>query len=222
MCQSPAMNRIQRRFAGTRLAGRIGTRRPQVATVPQVRRIVKRALHKDEEEKYAIVQASYTVSITPGIYTIANTSQGSSGGTHVGDECRLRSIWFRWAMGVADVTNVMRVIIFVWHPLMSFAAPAATNILKTVTPPNQITSCYQEDGEDQYTILYDHVQALGTVAGTPSNPVGLFRRKLNLKQDYATGSSNCSNNLYVLLVSDSGAVTDPYIYWTSRVAFTDS
>ena len=110
------MNRIQRRFAGTRLAGRIGTRRPQVATVPEYVVLLKRALHKDEEEKYAIVQASYTVSITPGIYTIANTSQGSSGGTHVGDECRLRSIWFRWAMGVADVTNVMRVIIFVWHP----------------------------------------------------------------------------------------------------------
>lgn len=85
----------------------------QPATVKQVRKIVKKALHKDEEEKYAIVQASYSVNTTCGIYNIANTSQGSSGGTHVGDECRLKSIWFRWQMGVADVTNVMRIIIFV-------------------------------------------------------------------------------------------------------------
>lgn len=216
------MDRIRRRFAGTRLAGRIGTRRPLAATVPQVRRIVRSALHKDEEEKYAIVQAAYTVNTTCGIYNIANTSQGSSGGTHVGDECRLTSIWIRWAMGVADVTNVMRMIVFVWKPNMAFVAPAATSILKTVTPPNQITSCYNEDGEDQYTILYDLVQPLSTIGGTPSNPCGVFKRKLNLKQDYATGSSNCSNNIYVLLVSDSGAVTDPYVYFTSRVGFTDA
>lgn len=193
----------------------------QPATVKQVRKIVKKALHKDEEEKYAIVQASYSVSTTAGVYNIANTSQGSSGGTHVGDECRLKSIWFRWAMGVADVSNVMRIIIFVWHPLMSFASPAALNILKTTTTPNQITSCYQEDGEDQYTILYDKVQPLCT-SGDNYNPVGIFKKKLNLKQDYATGSSNCSNNIYVLLISDSGAASDPYIYFTSRVAFTDS
>lgn len=215
------MNRIRKRFAGTRLAGRIATRRPQMATIPQVRRIVKRAIHVDEEEKYAIVQGSYTVNTTAGIYNLANTAQGSSGGTHIGDECRLKSVWFRWAMGVADVSNVMRVILFVWHPNMGFATPAATSILKTVTPPNQITSCYQEDGEDQYTILYDRVQPLVTV-GDNYNPVGLFTRKLNLKQDYTTGSSNCSNNIFLLLISDSGAVSDPYIYFTSRVAFTDA
>lgn len=188
-----------------------------IATKSYVRRLIAR----NEEEKYAIVQASYTVNTTPGIYSLANTSQGSSGGTHVGDECRLKSIWFRWAMGVADVSNVMRVIIFVWHPNIALGTPAATQILKTVTVPNQITSCYQEDGEDMYTILYDRVQSLSTLAGT-SNPVGMWQRKLNLKQDYTTGSSNCSNNIFVLLVSDSGAVTDPYIYFTSRIAFTDA
>lgn len=197
------------------------TRSRKVATVPEVNTMIKRALKRDEEEKYAIVQGSYTVSTTPGIYSLANTAQGSSGGTHVGDECRLKSIWFRWAMGVADVSNVMRVILFKWKPNLAFAAPSATNILKTVTVPNQITSCYQEDGEDQYQILYDKVQPLNTV-GDNYNPVGLFTRKINVKQDFLTGSSNCSNNIYLLLVSDSGAVTDPYIYFTSRIAFTDS
>lgn len=192
----------------------------KVATVPQVKSIVKRALHKDEEEKYAIVQASYSVSTTAGIYSLANTSQGSSGGTHIGDECRLKSIWFRWQTIVADTYNVVRIIVFVWKPNIGFATPAALNILKTVTTPNQLTTCYNEDGEDMYHILYDNV--IPMVTGNTNTKVGKFQKRLNLKQDFLTGSSNCSNNIYVLLISDSGAAADPTVNFTSRIAFTDA
>jgi hypothetical protein len=214
------MNRFQKRFAGTRLAGRIGTRRPQVATVPQVRRIVKSALHKDEEEKYAIINQSYSVSTTPGLYVLTNTAQGSSGGTHVGDECRLKSLWFRYNLTVADASNALRVILFTWKPNLGYASPAALNILKTVTTPNQLTSAYQEDGEDMYHILYDRVHFVSAVG--PVQAGGLVKRKLNQKMDFSTGSSNGSNNIYLLLVSDSGAASDPTFNFTSRVAFTDA
>jgi len=151
---------------------------------------------------------------------LSNTSQGSSGGTHIGDECRLKSLWFRYNVTVADASNQVRVILFIWKPNLSYASPAALNILKTVTTPNQMTTCYNEDGEDMYRILYDKVHFLSAVG--PVQAGALVTRKLNLKMDFATGLSNGSNNVYALLVSDSGAASDPTVNFTSRIAFTDS
>lgn len=211
---------IQRRFRGTRLAGRLGPKNS--VTAPQVRKIVRRALHADEEEKYAIVHASYSVSTAAGVYSLSNTSQGASGGGHIGDECRLRSIEFRWEAIVGDTFNVIRCVVFVWKPNMALTGtPADTDILKTVTPPNQITSCYEEDGEDMYRILADFNVCMVT-GGDNQVKTGKFSRKLNLKQDYTTSTSNCSNNIFVLLISDSGAVAHPTFNFTSRIAFTDA
>lgn len=194
----------------------------KLATIPQVRSIVKRALRSNEEEKYAIVHGSYSVSTTAGVYSLSNTSQGSSGGGHIGDECRLKSIEFRWDAIVADTTNFLRVILFVWKPNMTLTGtPADTDVLKTTTPPNMITSCYEEDGEDMYRVLYDKVILL-TTNGDNAIAVGKMYRKLNLKQDYTTSSSNCSNNIFLLLISDSGAVSHPTFNFTSRIAFTDA
>lgn len=189
-------------------------------TVPQVKAIVRKAIHAEEEEKYAIINASYGVATAPGLYVLTNTSQGSSGGTHIGDECRLKSLWFRYNVTVADASNAVRVILFIWKPNLAYAAPAALDILKTVTTPNQLTSCYEEDGEDMYRILYDRVHFVSAVG--PVQTGALVTRKLNLKMDFATGSSNASNNVYVLLVSDSGAVSDPTVNFTSRISFTDA
>lgn len=187
-----------------------------------VRKTVKRVLHNEEEEKYAIVHASYSVSTAAGVYSLSNTSQGASGGAHIGDECRLRSIEFRWNAIVGDTYNIIRCIIFVWKPNMALTGtPADLDILKTVTPPNQLTSCYEEDGEDMYRILYDKNIVLVT-GGDNQAASGVVTRKLNLKQDYTTGSSNTSNNIFVLLISDSGAVAHPTFNFTSRIAFTDA
>lgn len=189
---------------------------------PEVRHIVRQALRSDEEMKYALISASYSVTSTSGIYNLANTSQGDTGGEHIGDECRLRDIQLRWHVTCADNLNTVRMIVFVWKPQMAFAGPAAINILKTVTPPFQLTSPYQEDGEDQYRILYDKVVCLGLSAGSPLHVYGKWKRKLNIKQDYQTSSSNCSNNIYILLVSDSAAVVDPTIDFVTRIGFTDA
>lgn len=183
---------------------------------------VKRLIAKNEEIKYANVNNQISPSTTPGIYNLANTSQGSSGGAHLGDECILKSLWFRYTMNVADVSNYLRMIIFVWKPNMGYVAPSASAILKTTTNPYNLTSMYNEDGEDQYRILYDVTHCLATNAGTPYIKSETIQRKLNLKQDYLTGSSNCSNNIYVLLVSDSAVPSDPFITWSSQVGFTDA
>lgn len=200
------------------MGGVKSAKRQKVAT----QRYVKRLISANEEIKYANVNNQIAPSTTPGIYTLANTSQGASGGQHLGDECVVRSIWLRYTMNVADISNFLRVILFVWKPNLGYVAPSAAAILKTITNPYNLTSMYNEDGEDQYRILYDVTHCLATQGGTPYVKSETIKRKLNLKQDYLTGSSNCSNNLYLLLVSDSAVPSDPFITWSSQVGFTDA
>lgn len=183
---------------------------------------VKRLIRKNEEIKYANVNNQISPTTSVGIYTLANTSQGVGGGSHVGDECILKSLWLRYTMDVQDISNYLRVLIFVWKPNMGYVAPTPANILKTTTAPYNLTSMYQEDGEDQYRILYDVTHCLSTQAGTPYVKSETIQRKLNLRQDYTTGTSDCSNNLFILLVSDSAVAPSPFITWSSRVGFTDA
>lgn len=217
MPQKMSMKR-SRSSVGPAIVKSLFSKRPKVAT----QRYVKRLIARNEEIKYANVNNQIAPSTTVGIYTLANTTQGVGGGSHVGDECILKSLWLRYTMNVADISNFLRVIIFVWKPNMGYVAPSAASILKTTTNPYNLTSMYQEDGEDQYSILYDVTHCLATNGGTPYVKSETIQRKLNLQQDYITGSSNCSNNLYILLVSDSAVPSDPFITWSSRVGFTDA
>lgn len=215
------MNILAGMRARTRFRAQAARAANRVATVPQVRSIVRRAIAKDEEIKFAEVNSSYTVSTTAGIYNLANTTQGADGGSHLGDECVLHWLRFSVNMGVADVDNFIRMIIFVWKPNMAYAAPAASSILKVTTALTNLTSPLQDDGADQFRILHDQVYTLSTTSGF-SNRAFVLRKKFRLKQDYTTGSSNCSNNIYVLLVSDSAAVTDPYVRFSSQIGFSDA
>jgi len=123
--------------------GSIGAKRSKVvATKSYVKRLIK----SNEEMKYANVNNQISPSTTPGIYTLANTSQGSSGGQHLGDECILKNLWLRYTMNVADVSNYLRMIIFVWKPNLGYVAPSAAAILKTTTNPYNLVSMYNEDG----------------------------------------------------------------------------
>ena len=217
MPQKMSMKR-SRSSVGPTIVKSLFSKRSKVAT----QKYVKRLIARNEEIKYANVNNQISPSTTVGIYTLANTSQGVGGGSHVGDECILKSLWLRYTMNVADISNFVRMIIFVWKPNLGYVAPSASSILKTTTNPYNLTSQYQEDGDDQYTILYDQTFCLATQGGTPYVQSGTIQRRLNLKQDYSTGTSNCSNNLYLLLVSDSAVPSDPFVTWSSRVGFTDA
>lgn len=200
------------------LAGRGISKRAKVAT----QKYVKRVIARNEEMKYAIVSNTYSAVTTVGVYSLSNTAQGSSGGTHVGDECTLKNLEMRMLVTVADATNVVRATIVRWKPNLGYAACSAAAIYKTTTAGLVLTSGFQEDGEDMYTVLYDEVFCLAAAGGCPEQIYRLIKRKFNFHQDYLTSTANTSNNLYLLLSSDSGAVTDPQVQFFSKIGFTDA
>lgn len=172
--------------------------------------------------KYAIINTTYDASTTPGLYCLSNTSQGDNGGTHVGDESVMKNLELRMLISVADATNSVRVVLFRWKPNIGYVAPGAGSILKDATTLGNLTSCYLEDGEDQYQVMYDELFLLAAAGGNPEQVSRNIKRTFNLRCDFTTGTSNSSNMLYLMLISDSAAVTHPKVQFMSKIGFTDS
>jgi len=183
---------------------------------------VKRLIARNEEMKYAIINQSYDATTTPGLYCLSNTSQGDNGGTHVGDESTMKNIELRMLVSVADATNAVRVVLFRWKPNIGYVSPGAGSILKDATSPGFLTSTYLEDGEDMYQVYYDEVFLLAAAGGNPEQVSRRVQRRFNLKCDFLTGTSNSSNMLYLMLMSDSSAATNPTVQFMSKVGFTDA
>lgn len=193
-------------------------KRPKVASQTYVKRLIAR----NEEMKYVIVANTYSAITTTGVYSLSNSSQGITGGQHIGDECTLRDLDFRMLVSVADSTNVVRVSIVRWKPNIGYAACSASAIYKTTSSGLVLTSGFQEDGEDQYSVLYDEVFTLASAGGNPEQIYRLIKRKFNFHQDFLTSTANTSNNLFLLITSDSGAATDPQVQFQSTIGFTDA
>lgn len=196
----------------------IKAKRPKVASQAYVKRLIRR----NEEMKYAIINASYNATTTPGLYCLSNTSQGDTGGSHIGDESTMRNLELRLIASVADATNSVRVILFRWKPNIGYVAPGAGSVLKDASSPGNLTSLYLEDGEDQYQVMYDEVFLLAAAGGNPEQVSRHIRRKFTLKCDFLTSTSNASNMIYLMLLSDSSATTHPSVQFMSKIGFTDA
>lgn len=196
----------------------IKAKRPKVASQAYVQRLIKR----NEEMKYAVIDASYSATTTPGLYCLSNTSQGDTGGTHIGDESVMKNLELRLIASVADATNSVRVILFRWKPNIGYVVPGAGAILKDANSPANLSSLYQEDGEDQYQIMYDELFLLAAAGGNPEQISRRIRRNFNIRCDFLTGTSNSSNMIYLMLISDSSATTHPSVQFMSKIGFTDA
>jgi len=206
---------------GPRILGPVGRkakRAKPLATQSYVRRLIAR----NEEMKYAIINTSYNATTTPGLYCLTNTSQGDTGGSHIGDESVMKNLDLNMIVSVADATNSVRVILFRWKPNIGYVAPGAGSILKDATSPANLTSLYMEDGEDQYQVMYDEVFLLAAAGGNPEQIFRKVRRTFNLRCDFLTSTSNSSNMIYLMLISDSGTATHPSVQFMSKIGFTDA
>ena len=144
------------RAIGQRTMGGVkSAKRQKTATQAYVKRLIKR----NEEMKYAIIDASYNATTTPGLYCLTNTSQGDSGGTHIGDESVMKNLELRLIASVADATNSVRVILFRWKPNIGYVVPGAGSILKDANSPSKRTSTRSCMTNFSFLLLLEAIQS---------------------------------------------------------------
>lgn len=198
------------------------------------KQFVKNAIAKDIETKYRdLSTAAQPYLVALGNTTIINlcdipqSAGNSTDITRIGDEITLKSIDMRCSMLVsaADVSNSVRMIIFQWLPNITMSGlPLGSRVISDTTVIPWLSN-YVNDYQNQFIVLYDKIHTLVYPA---SNAQKNWRMRVPLryakkKLKYTGGSSTDGSNLiFVLLVSDSAAATHPSVFMQSRVHFDDA
>jgi hypothetical protein len=96
------------------------------------------------------------------------------------------------------------------------------NILLSGTAPPPLRN-YVHDLRDQFDVLYDKSHVLTT---SGANQVFMVEKAIKMARtkpvNYTAGSVYGRNQIFALLVSDSGAVVHPSVQFSCRLNFTDS
>jgi len=162
-------------------------------------------------------------TVLPGL---VNITQGSGVSQRVGNRIYLDSAYWNFNIVQAntDINAQVRVIIFQFIPNSSFLTPVVLDILETV---NDCQSMYNWEFSNQYKIIDDLVffQSGLATAPTTSTNVGYYgtvdiTRAIKTLEFTAAGPLG-SNQLYMLVISDSLVAPFPILDSTFRLVYRD-
>lgn len=187
-----------------------------------VRKIAKRVVSSVQEFKnYYQYDTGTNVSTTGAIIDLCAVSQGDGDTNRDGDVLYKKSMELQYTIAAADATNICRVIIFQYKP---DSTPTAANILLDATNVPWL-SAYNLDHKQMFQVMYDKVHhlVLGADSELQSGRIRLYGKKLGTKKiQYDSAGTGGSNKLWMLRISDSGAVNHPAMAYYETFRFTDS
>lgn len=192
---------------------------------------VKQIVGIQQEKKYTLAWDSLSPTTTPNLVgPLVIPIQGDTDTERSGDRIMIKSVEVRQKMACGDTTNMIRVIFFQWRP--SVPPTIAGQILQAdpITASITVLSVYSKDFYPDFKILYDKTHRLagnGTAnypaTNITTNYEHFFLKRFNKQIQYAAGGIvNSTNNIFLLIVSDSGALPNPTYSFDMRINYTDS
>lgn len=187
----------------------------KIATVPQVKRLI----NAQAEHKFLDTLVNQSVDSAGVIWQLSAVPQGDTASSRDGAFLMPKSLQWKGGITVGDTTNFMRVIVF-RDMDGNGTAPIPTNVLETVS----YHGLKNNTNKKRFTFLWDRLYSLSTLGQDGSiRPIQGSLRLAQKKIGFAaTSTAPRTNHLYVLFVSDSGAITHPSALMTFRLNFTDS
>lgn len=188
---------------------------------------VLKEIHKLSETKYydKIDQATAVDFAGTNLTLLTDVTQGTSDLQRVGDKLTIRGMRIRFTFSVADNYNIIRMILFQWIPSNNLLGPVPGYVLSaTYLSTSRATEApYTHDYKSQMIILWDKTINL---ALNQSNQAKYINKKVKLKFakkriNFVAGTTAASNHIFLLLVSDSGAVPHPGVSFVSRLWYDD-
>lgn len=215
------------RFMKKRPAKKEATLAPEVSKA--VNKVVKRAMHRTEETKRTANDSSTAVSTTTQPVGFLYPVQGTASNERIGDNIENYSFRMNYTLvWSGDLYNVCRIIIFQWHP---DDVPVTSEIFFPSINPGSIPILqYEEKYSQQFKVLYDKIHIVtGAAAGVPNSNslvngrVFIPQKKLNkISKFRAFDSSDCTNKIYFLVLSDSNVTTHPVCRYSYKFEYKDA
>lgn len=185
---------------------------------------VKRLITGVQEVKAIDSTVSGSPSDTGVISRVLTPAQGDGLSQRSGDQIILKALQFRLSIIGADNTNKVRIIFFRWSQDNSIGAnvPTVNGVLQNI----DVMSFYNYTSykNDRMTILYDRTVS---TTFTDANQVvvlhTLYGKKLGRKVlEFNAASTLGTNQIYMLLISDSVAISHPTVTGYMQLRYTDS
>ncbi len=195
-------------------------------TARQVARISRKVVDRTAEKKYHIgTLTSTAIDYNGSIVSLSTIAQGDTGTTRDGTNIYTKSLQMKYKWVVGDTHNMFRVVVFQWY---APTTPVAGDVihsgsLATVEAPLAPISTFKRTS---FRILYDKLMVGYNEAGggvwSPLQVNHLLLTKFGKRKIvYDDSAGTAYNKIYVLLLSDSSAVSHPTCQFVSKLNFQD-
>lgn len=177
-----------------------------------------------EELKYLDVNIpSTSVDFSGEGFALSDIPQGATGLSRVGDECMLKRCEIDFCIKLGTSPNQLRVIVYQWTQMSDASHPVPADIIENLGSAIAPYQPYQFNNRKKIHVLRDKRYILETAGPTVISDRFVIKSGLRQHMVFSQGSTTLKQNgLFLLAISDDGAVTYPTIFGTSRVWFTDS
>lgn len=186
----------------------------------QVVGIAKNVVARQTEKAQVTFQISNTASTSGSFHSLSDVSAGTADGQRLKHQITLKSLHMNFVGTQADPTNVFRFIVFQYFDV---DFPTTAKILQLTGSTNSWLSPYNFDNAKSFRILYDSVKLVNNV----SKPQVSWNKYVKLSKarkdiEFSGTTTDGINKVYLLVLSDSTAVTHPAFYGVATLTYTDS
>lgn len=194
-----------------------------------VKAIISNQLKEKVELKYNDETFNQTgIAMLPAFYDLTAISNGTGKDRRIGSDINLSSIQFQLSFTSGDETNFIRMVLFQWYPNNIDSVPQWDKIFQyhTVGLPIDMQELMSplgiaESDIGTYKILLNKQFLLDTEESIQLMN-GFIKKGFKKNIDFAGSLPTVgTNHIYVMFVSDSGAVPNPTVSGTFRLRYTD-
>mgnify|MGYP000140011448 CR=1 FL=1 len=221
------MSSLKRTISFSEGGGRPAKRR---RVDPAPRRSLKAAILRAAETKQITLGSAATAALslttTPQFLQLSANTQGVGDLQHVGDEITPVAYNIHYQLAAADTSNICRIVLFQWLMDTTAAAPDATlwNWNSETGNTEAPLGVLDWSRRSNVNVLYDSgpmAMVFGAANGVKAGKIRIAGKRMRkIKINRGTTSSG-TGHLYLMYVSDSGAVNHPSFEFTSQLLFKD-
>lgn len=203
---------LPRMFPGTPIK-KYGPSRKDMKRSYVTKEQVARMMQMKTELKHLDTNVAATAISTSGIiYALSDIPQGITDVTRIGDSALPKQLQLRWNIVGADTpSNILRCVVFRWKMNTAADVPTINEIFDSAFSGNYVLAPLTFHDRARYELLMDKVWVSNpNAASTTNTKTGSKSMKMAKKAiEFQAGIVDGQNKIYLLIVSDSSAITHP-------------
>lgn len=185
----------------------------------QVVKITKNVVARQVEKGQKMVSISNTASTAGSFHSLSDITVGTADGQRLKHEIEIKSLHLNLIGTHADPTNIMRVIVFQYFDV---DFPTTAKLMQD-TGVDSYLSPMNFDNAKSFRVLYDSMKLLSDIK-TPqvswNKYIKLSKARKNI--EYSGTTTDGLNKLYLLVLSDSAAISHPAFHGFATLTYSDS